>query len=1112
MSSSYKLREEFAKYLINKIVNQGKGASEDGEYCLFERPRDTYFIGCLKPAPEDFHTNKEDLEQGGDFSAKLAPYAIGCEFLLETMGDYEPEITIFPQFSTYYRIIPEYDWQQDVEGIDTLVPAFKRFTPEFKGIKVKLTELVGNKKVFDSTNDKIVYVLKQIEEAAASDPKTLKTIVKSKTLNTKDGFQNAISKALSGNGPEFDWNFELHIIVKKEAKQGLLLVKVFLVNSGNPKDDESRLKDNFLFDVSLRIETANSSVRPFDFLALPESYRYDRRMWGIGLNCNILHDGNILTTETAPKWKQKRLVPRKKVGDKKLPNLKFKTFTETPIPLLEELKNSMNSYLNHCRINKAKFLKGTDPQVTPKEEFEYDQGIKKFEEEIFRFSRGIEILANPKYKIILESFQYLNETMQLISEQSKEKYESWRPFQLVFIVSQIPCLAAYQWLEIKERDSIESVDVIYFPTGGGKTEAYLGLVILNLFFDRLRGKNVGLTSLLRFPLRLLTLQQFQRAFNLIAYAEIIKSKHGIPGEPFSLGFLVGGDQTPNNIDTEYASKLSTDPKLRHKFRKVRTCPFCLQEAVSVEWDEETWSLYHICNNDTCVSRKIYLNKRLPLYVIDYELYRRLPSVIISTIDKVANIGAQVRFTNLFGQVKSYCNKHGFSWNDKCDLNGCSEKTEKVTNSLLLSPTIEIQDELHLLKEDLGAFDSHYETFLVELLKQYSGLPWKTICSTATVRDFENHVRHLYARDGHPVQFPVPGPTWQESFYAVTEEDAGRYFVGILPNNKTHINATVELLWFFHKEIQNLRRLSLRDFNDKTGLIITSQEEKDNLLDDYEVSLTYVLTKRGGDQIAESIGSQVNQYLTKRDDLKEIKNRMMTGGTSGADVEQIMNEIEKKYKVQSPIERIRSVTATSMISHGVDISRFNYMLFFGMPRQTAEYIQASSRVGRSLPGISFICFSPSRERDRSHYHFFFKYHEYLERLVEPPAINRWSKFSIEKTIPGIFSGYILNHYSRKFKDNLYMSSKVKKYIGKIDSDIKEITAFLERVYRCDQPQASWFKIRVPNAVIGFLNDISDRMRSTRFPEALGAMKSLRDTEEPISFKADFNTSKALDNLE
>lgn len=121
-----------------------------------------------------------------------------------------------------------------------------------------------------------------------------------------------------------------------------------------------------------------------------------------------------------------------------------------------------------------------------------------------------------------------------------------------------------------------------------------------------------------------------------------------------------------------------------------------------------------------------------------------------------------------------------------------------------------------------------------------------------------------------------------------------------------------------------------------------------------------------------------------EDVVNLRNEMMSHPHPRV---RVMEEVEHKYVNLLPEQRLRSITATSMISHGVDVDRFNFMLFFGMPRQTAEYIQASSRVGRRLPGISIVCFSPGNERDRSHYHYFQKYHEYLERLVEPPAINR-----------------------------------------------------------------------------------------------------------------------------
>jgi hypothetical protein len=321
---------------------------------------------------------------------------------------------------------------------------------------------------------------------------------------------------------------------------------------------------------------------------------------------------------------------------------------------------------------------------------------------------------------------------------------------------------------------------------------------------------------------------------------------------------------------------------------------------------------------------------------------------------------------------------------------------------------------------------------------------------------------------------------------------------------------VSLLWYFHREIATLRRLEPEQFLDRTGTrdLLVSQQVG-SFLDQYEVSLAYVLTKKAGDQMAESLDTQVSTYLKERD-LPELLSEVLNGGTTSDRITEIMARIEKT-DLQEPDywKRVRSLVATSMISHGVDVDRFNFITFFGMPRLTSEYIQASSRIGRALPGIVLVCFAPARERDRSHYHFFGKYHEYLDRLVEPAAINRWSKFSIDKTFPGVLIGYVLNNVARRVSRKLTTEKAIRALVPAVLND----PYLIERMrthYGAERQSSGEFARAIDSKVRLFIQGLRANA-STYVGKRRGwkPMRSLRDTDREVKFIPSRNSARVFE---
>ena len=270
--------------------------------------------------------------------------------------------------------------------------------------------------------------------------------------------------------------------------------------------------------------------------------------------------------------------------------------------------------------------------------------------------------------------------------------------------------------EDKDKTTLSEVSLLYFPTGGGKTEAFLGVLVFNLFFDRFRGKSCGVTSILRYPLRLLSVQQVQRLANTLAQAELLRRADPLikDTEEFSLGYFVGDNNTPNNIKRDRAIRYR-DMRQEEidEDRILDICPFCGKPTVHLRFNEETYRLMHFCDNPGCSS-----GEALPVYMVDTEIYRYLPSAIISTVDKMAILGNNPSFRNILAGAPMRCPKHGFTSTRKClvaqvSSEFCDEEVQNFEEVTMYdpAPTLFIQDELHLIRESLSTYASHYESFV-----------------------------------------------------------------------------------------------------------------------------------------------------------------------------------------------------------------------------------------------------------------------------------------------------------------------------------------------------------------------------------------------------------------
>lgn len=959
------------------------------------------------------------------------------------------------------------------------------------------------------------------QDVVANDPESIRTDndpedkvrVPEDALISDDSFDQFCQSLHSVVLPAWKWVVLCEVEERISADPGCRSLSVEFIN-GTTMPSDSRNTEPFFFDTRAEFSFVNCTPRPFEMILTPRNFRYDRQAWGKGINCGLVRPrepgGSYVTTHT-PTYTQRRYVTST------TPQASFADLARDPIPVLETIAAAMEGYRERWAQADDVYAH-TVENWAPALESEFRADRDLYESEILRFRRGVEIIRSNE--AARKAFCLTNETFDRAGRGSKT---SWRLFQIVFLVSQIPGIAALGATDTGDFAEREIVDIIFFPTGGGKTEAYLGTIVFHCFFDRLRGKTAGVTAWTRFPLRLLTLQQTQRVADVIGVAEIIRREqadtrlNGASVDGFAVGYFVGQGGSPNEIanpdnvrhptpDMAVIWSKVNDPSIREDWKRVVRCPACNTKTVRLDFDADNMRLIHRCPEEGCP----FPAGIIPVYVVDNEIYRYLPSVIVGTIDKLAGIGNQRKFSQLFGRIDGRCSIHGY-YKGKCCQKDCSDSANLQPGipAGLSGPTLFVQDELHLLKEGLGTFDSHYETFTQELRRQFGEVaPLKMIASSATIEAFDRQVVHLYGK--HPGQarvFPGAGPTIWESFYAQTLDYPQRLFVGVIPHNKTIFNTVLELIEYYHREVHLLRELPAGSPNPYGGTVSPGTSDWKELVDLYVTSLTYFLANRELNSIRTDIDADVLPRL-EREVAGVFEAHELTGSTDTDDVARILDKLERPLPSGAPAD---AVLATSMVSHGVDIDRLNAMLFYGMPRQNAEYIQASSRVGRAHVGIVFNCLHPIRERDQSHYAYFVKYHEFLGQLVEPVAINRWSKFSINRTLPGLFMGLLLQLVANRSVGNpnsYYILDFVKQQITNGNINEAELIDVLQRAYQVQSastPAEQNFKTEIERTIPKFIWDqiVGTSSGCTFVSDALipQPMHSLRDVDEPIEIELD-----------
>lgn len=604
--------------------------------------------------------------------------------------------------------------------------------------------------------------------------------------------------------------------------------------------------------------------------------------------------------------------------------------------------------------------------------------IKKIQCAKKRMRKGIELIRTDE--IAKLSFAIANEAMLMqmkASDKAKGKIKSdneyrWRPFQLAFV------LMVLESSINEDSDFRDTLDLIWFPTGGGKTEAYLGLMAFLFVYRRQKYSSSygGTVAIMRYTLRLLTSQQFLRASKVISALELIRrgQEHLLGQEKITIGLWVGGASSPNSY------KQAHDLVENKQFSKLilNYCPWCNQEFKQHNYIAQEDSFHFTCTNNTCDFGK-ESNNILPYNVVDEALYEKPPSLLIATVDKFARLAWAERAGSFFGL-------HGNR-----------------------PPELIIQDELHLISSALGSIVGVYE-IAIDAALIARGMRAKYIASTATIKNADKQVKTLFARD--MAIFPPSGLRMDDSYFAKTvplSVRPGRMYIGYLapllsrqhclePLAGALLAASTELFkdeeeyldsWWTHmiyhgslKGVGNSRTLyqgGIRKYLTKYTFenII---KEIDSISPGYSKTNSITKFENLDSIIDETLRSRVNKYLPLRDiNVSTI--------TSNQSAEENANVFESLTVSKEKDNAIDVALATNMISVGLDVSRLALMIINGQPLTTAEYIQASSRVGRGdVPGAVFINYYKTQARSLSHYENFKSFHGSFYRYVEPSSLT------------------------------------------------------------------------------------------------------------------------------
>ncbi len=951
---SFKLeREKIVSYLSKELI--GPIGSEDET--LFERPHIRYLMGTLFPQDAKIESNTRDDELGkqatgedekdDDSPLSLifqdAPASMGFSFFVEDCDEIKIELWA----AEYQKITSEQKKEQEKKDDKD-----RLFTQNSSG---KWPTWIRS------------------PLATEESPKVINHLRSNSNQKTKI----------------FNEKMEVNVIWRSIGKGHLLTVTV--VNTAKQQPDTLIKTEDCLFQVGFRCSPVSGSIKEYpasNQLAFDEeeeelALQYKNQpTYSVGHGCSPFwpQDVNFIQTSSMPTSEVKPVINN--INNENVMSLKF--LSDEGINK-DVLKSKLNAFTEEYAVWHKQINKET---VESKYKDAKDRIVGRVGDALKRMRNGIEVLTqNSKAK---KAFAIMNEVMMrqmihttkeefvLPKERDEINYNDirptysnaefeifkWRPFQLGFL------LVVIESLINPKSDDRDIVDLIWFPTGGGKTEAYLGLAAFELIYRRLifGPEGAGTSVIKRYTLRLLTSQQFQRASTLISCMELLRQERvdELGKNPFTLGLFVGESSSPNKLNDKSDKTPGAYQKYKFLLNEERPknefalmqCPLCGTKIVPDKRteDEKDYgvnvtqsSFKFFCPTSSCD-----LHKSIPVTVVDEDIFNHPPSFIIGTVDKFARLAWQSNAKTILGYGK------------------------------YKPPSLIIQDELHLISGPLGTIAGVYEAALETVITANSKDKFKPkyIAATATIRRAADQVKKLYGRKVNI--FPPPGISSDDSYFAKTNHEAlGRLYIGVMNQGHTQDTSLVRLSAALSQSVIDCQ---------------LSDEAKDT----WWTQIIYHNSRRElGKSMTKSkddIPKRVRVIMTDEKNMRKLANvEELSGSRPASEIPQVLSKLEKRFDDKAAIDIL---PCTNMISVGVDVSRLGLMLVFGQPKTTAEYIQASSRVGRSNkypPGIVVTLYSPYKPRDRSHYENFYAYHKKLYRAVEPTSVTPYAEPSRHRSL-------------------------------------------------------------------------------------------------------------------
>lgn len=863
-------------------------------------------------------------------------------------------------------------------------------------------------------------------------------------------------------------DMELHIQCREVYGQRLTTVTV-TNRSKIGKKESSQSDEVMLFQAGVILKTDNQGK----FISYPKHYQRNLPMtddeandellyrnkinYAFGHGCSVAWDDTDVVREIRstfiPTFETTSMTPDVEVMiDGKLEKINIKMIDLVNAESFAQLKTILMPIIHGYR----QWIEEREAEIPKLDAKLHNAAIYNLnlcKESLVRMENGLQHLKNPQVK---DAFILANKAILLQQVNGKKtrtatlngteitfdiSYEdtvfkldklqtstnSWRAFQIAFFLMSLDSIANDESLER------EIVDLIWFPTGGGKTEAYLGVAAFEMFYRRiLNPQDAGVDVIMRYTLRLLTADQFQRSSRLMCAMEVIRREQPkyLGETPYSIGMWVGGSTSPNSYSVAFEKLRGLKLGKRDSEFVVGKCPWCGctlgkigngKNTLTAGYKKVGSRFVTFCPDTACD-----FSDEIPVYFIDEAIYEQKPTFLIGTVDKFVQL----------------------TWNPKArSIFGIGENGEQ----LVTPPNLIIQDELHLISGPLGTLAGLYETVIEELCtKTVKGkrIKPKIISATATIKEFGMQAKCLFGRNQAKL-FPSPGLDIDDSFFAKVAVDEngkllpGRKYAGIFTSNVGLLMAQVKV---FSGVLQEGNQIPINERDPYWTLLSFYNSLRDL---GAGINLCSMDIKTYMKSIKNREGYQENRYIK---DPLELTSRMQSD-----EVTKTIDKLKVELTAKNQKQVLDVCLASNIIEVGVDIDRLSMMAVVGQPKTTAQYIQVTGRVGRrwmERPGLIFTIYSNRNSRDKSHFEHFIEYHQRLYAQVETTSVTPFSDASLDRGLYAVIIAFLRQRFSKV----MAMEPNVDEYI-KIKKDesfrdfVKKLTA---RVKLVDEEQAESFK--------------------------------------------------------